>query len=66
MTVSRYHKWMISQPAAFQDDVLGKEQAELLRSGQLILNKFVDSNPEVLSLEELKGKESAALERDDK
>ena len=59
---SKYEEWIKRQPRSFQDDVLGEEQAELLRKGQLSVSRFIDNNPEVLSLKELKRKEPAAFD----
>lgn len=51
-----YSSWLKRQPAKFQDDVLGKERAELFRSGKLEIRQFVDSKFRPLSLAELGAK----------
>lgn len=48
-------QWLKSQNSSFQNEVLGKKQAELFRSGELTLDKFVDVSGKKLSVAELYG-----------
>lgn len=48
-------EWLKTTDHKFQDEVLGKKQAELFRSGQLSLDKFVDSSRNKLSVDDLYG-----------
>ncbi len=48
-------QWLKTTDKSFQDDFLGKKQAELFRSGQLTLDKFVDNSGKKLSVDELYG-----------
>lgn len=56
-----YPEWLGRQPAAVQDDVLGATRARLFRSGALKLDRFVDSKGKVLTLDQLRAKDSAAF-----
>lgn len=47
-----YDEWLRRQPAAFQDEVLGKRRAKLFRDG-MSLDQFVDRRGNALTLEEL-------------
>lgn len=49
-----YNEWLKRQPAAFQDEVLGRSKAQLFRKGGLSLDQFTDRRGNELSLEELK------------
>jgi len=49
-----YQSWLKRQDAEFQNEVLGVERAELFRSGKVALDRFVDDNGVVLTLDELK------------
>lgn len=46
-------EWLKSTDAKFQNEFLGKKQAELFRSGELSLNKLVDNSGKRLSVDEL-------------
>jgi len=48
-----YDAWLRKQPAAFQDEVLGKGKADLFRDGMNV-KKFVDKSGRELSLDELR------------
>ena len=48
-------EWLKTQSAEFQNDYLGRKQAELFRSGELTLDKFVDTSGKKLSVNELYG-----------
>lgn len=45
--------WLKSADKKFQDDYLGRKQAELFRSGELTLDKFVDASGKKLSVDSL-------------
>lgn len=45
--------WLHSQPRQFQEKILGKTRTELFRKGEFTLDKFVDSQGNVLTLREL-------------
>lgn len=49
-----YSQWIVRQSAERQDEILGKERGELLRSGKLTIDKFSNAKGEWLSLEELR------------
>jgi len=56
-----YQQWLKAQPAAFQDEVLGKAKGALFRRGGLTVDKFVDvKTGRPFTLDELKARESAA------
>ena len=55
-----YNSWLKKQPAAFQDEVLGKERAKLFRGGMNV-DKFTDDNGRTLTLSELKSLDSITL-----
>jgi SPP1 gp7 family putative phage head morphogenesis protein len=57
-----YPKWLASQPAAVQDDVLGRTRGRLFRSGELTVDRFVDSQNRVLNLDALRAREPDAFE----
>ncbi len=57
-----YPRWLASQTADVQKDVLGKSRAVLFRSGELTIDRFVDSQKRVLPLEALRAKEPDAFE----
>lgn len=48
-----YPEWLASQPVAVQDDILGKARGALFRKGGLTLDRFVDRNGRLFTLEEL-------------
>lgn len=49
-----YGPWLKSQPAAFQNEVLGPARAALFRKGNLPIDKFVSKNLKPLNLKQLK------------
>jgi SPP1 gp7 family putative phage head morphogenesis protein len=61
--LSTYEGWIKKQPAAFQDEFLGKERGRLFRSGGLKLEQFTDSNGRPYTMEELRALEPLAFER---
>jgi SPP1 gp7 family putative phage head morphogenesis protein len=48
-----YSGWLRDQSPEFQQQVLGKERAELFRSGRLKLDQFVDENYNPINLQQL-------------
>jgi len=48
-----YQTWLQKQPHEFQDEVLGKQKAQLFRDG-MSLDRFVDASGKTLTLEQLK------------
>lgn len=50
-------RWLKAQPAAFQNEMLGKGRAEVLRRGVVPFEKFVDRRFRPLSLKELEALE---------
>lgn len=49
-----YNDWLKSQPAAFQDEVLGADRGELFRSGGVTLDQFVEpKSGKLIKLEDL-------------
>lgn len=58
---TNYAEWLASQPASFQDEVLGNARGLLFRRGGLTLDKFVDRNGRQFTLRELAGMDRAAF-----
>jgi SPP1 gp7 family putative phage head morphogenesis protein len=62
-----YYSWLKGQPAAFQNEVLGKSRAQLFRDGGLSAERFaalqLDRNFQPLTLDEMKRLEPLAFER---
>lgn len=48
-----YQQWLGRQPAAIQDDILGKSKGALFRRGKLSLDRFVDRQGSELTLKQL-------------
>ena len=59
-----YQEWLSNQSAARQDKVLGKQKAELFRTGQLTLDKFVSPSGHVYTLDELSKLNDLTLNND--
>lgn len=59
---STYGGWLAKQSKEFQDEVLGKERADLFRSGAVSIGRFTDDNGVVYTLDQLKQREGLALE----
>ncbi|WP_299945336.1 minor capsid protein [uncultured Ruegeria sp.] len=61
-----YYQWLKTQPAEFQDSVIGSERGKLLRSGGLSPERFralqLDKNFRPLTLEAMRELEPAAFE----
>ena len=51
-----YQEWLKKQSSDFQDEVLGKAKAAMLRNGDITLDKFVSRDGEPLTLKQLKEK----------
>jgi hypothetical protein len=49
-----YSEWLRRQPAAFQDEVLGKARGALFRKGGVQLGQFVDRSGREFNLDELR------------
>jgi SPP1 gp7 family putative phage head morphogenesis protein len=60
-----YQSWLARQPKAFQEEVLGKQRAELFRRGDLKLSAFVDSGGGTINLERLRELEPLAFQKAD-
>jgi SPP1 gp7 family putative phage head morphogenesis protein len=62
-----YYEWLKKQPAAFQDQAIGKARGALFRSGGLTTERFselqLDRNFKPLNLEQMKALEPLAFER---
>jgi hypothetical protein len=62
-----YYEWLKTQPAAFQDEALGKTRGQLMRDGGLSAERFGrlnlgrDFRP--MTLDEMRKKEPAAFKR---
>ncbi len=56
-TQTTYNSWLGRQSDSFQDDVLGKERAELFRAGMNV-KQFVDENYTPINLDELRTKDN--------
>jgi len=52
-----YQTWLQKQPHEFQDEVLGKQKAQMFRDGTP-LDRFVDASGHTYTLDELKNKEN--------
>lgn len=49
-----YEEWLRKQPPEFQDEILGKEKADLFRKGNVPFDRFVDERGNPVSLGRLK------------
>lgn len=62
-----YYEWLKTQPAAFQDEALGKARAKLFRDGGLSAERFsalqLDRQFQPLTLDEMRRLEPLAFER---
>ncbi|RIA47318.1 minor capsid protein [Dichotomicrobium thermohalophilum] len=55
----KYDEWLRDQPAAVQDEVLGKKKGRLYREGRLNLSQFINDG-RMLTLEQLREREAKA------
>jgi len=60
-TQTTYGGWLRKQPAAFQNDALGRDRAKLFRNGKLSIGKFSDESGIAYSLDELRELEPRAF-----
>jgi SPP1 gp7 family putative phage head morphogenesis protein len=51
---TNYETWLRRQPAAFQDEVLGKDRGKLFRGKKLSLDRFIDAKGNPIPLDQLK------------
>lgn len=62
-----YYEWLKTQPAAFQDEALGRARAQLFRNGGLSADRFsalqLDRNFKPLTLDQMRALEPLAFER---
>jgi SPP1 gp7 family putative phage head morphogenesis protein len=58
-----YSTWLKNQPAAFQDQALGKSRGALFRRGDLTIDKFTTNTNNILTLDELRGKYPMAFDK---
>ena len=58
-----YDEFLRRQPAAFQDDVLGKTRGALFRKGGLKQDQFVDFSGNTLTLQQLRALHPGAFNR---
>lgn len=62
-TNATYNSWLKTQPASFQEEVLGVERAKLFRDGGLSVRNFVDDNLNTITLDRLRELEPLAFEK---
>lgn len=60
---TNYNGWLKKQPAAFQDEVLGKSKGRLFRNGGLELNQYIDRNGNELTLDQLRDRHPDAFDK---
>jgi hypothetical protein len=60
---TNFDGWLRQQPAAFQDDYLGKTKGALFRRGKLKMDQFVDRRGQELNLAQLSQRYPEAFER---
>lgn len=58
-----YDKWLRAQPLSVQEDILGVTKARLFRQGGLTIDRFADNKGKVLTLTELRQRDSEAFEQ---
>lgn len=58
-----YAEWLMKQPAARQDEILGPTRGRLIRQGGLAVPSFFDSRGKFLTLEQLRIKEFKAFKQ---
>ena len=58
-----YAQWLKKQPAAVQDEVLGKTRGKLFRSGKVTIDRMIDPRLRPLTLAELAEREGLDLGR---
>lgn len=60
--VRDYGEWLKAQPAGVQNDVLGPARAKLFREGRLSVDRFTDSKGKVLTLEQLRRRDTGVFD----
>lgn len=60
-SATTYNDWLKKQPAAFQDQVLGKAKGALYRKGGLTLDQYVDRAGNELTLDQLRAEHPGAF-----
>ena len=58
-----YASWIKRQPAARQDEVLGKSRGKLMRQGKYTLDRFYNNEGRFLTLEQLRARDAKTFER---
>ena len=58
-----YQQWLAKQSAARQDQVLGRTRGQLLRAGNLPIERMYDNKGAFISLEELRSRDAEAFKR---
>lgn len=58
-----YGGWLKSQPASFQNEVLGETRAKLFRLGELKIDQFIDNSGRTYTLAQLRALNPLAFER---
>lgn len=56
-----YNDWLRTQPASFQDDILGQGKGQIFRDGGLKIDRFVNDDRQPLTLKELKNSDERAI-----
>lgn len=62
-TSKNYNDWLKTQSASFQDQALGKTKGKLFRQGDLEMDRFIDRQRNVLTLDQLKERDMGAFEK---
>lgn len=58
-----YAEWLRRQSVDVQEEVLGKKRAQLFRDGKLALDRFIDSDGQYYTLDQLRQREGKAWKR---
>lgn len=56
-----YQDWLVGQPAAFQDQVLGKTKGKLFRTGKVTVHDFVTTQGNAITLKQLANSDPTAF-----
>lgn len=60
---TKYGSWLRRQPAAFQDDILGRTRGALFRRGGVKIDQFTDRNRATYTIDDLKRNNASAFEK---
>lgn len=60
---TKYGAWLRRQPAAFQDDILGKTRGALFRRGGIKIEQFTDRNRATFTIDDLKRNNASSFEK---